>query len=76
MYYKRSISLIEVIKSRWGSLVPDDMENDNVKLEEEDQDDYEENDSEDAEEDEEDMKQKRRNKFLPCMFIEGADKIK
>ena len=54
---QRFISLIE---SRWGSLVPNDMENDNIKLEEEED---EEDDSKDAEDDEDETKKKRRASF-------------
>ena len=57
VYYKRFTSLIEVVESRWGSMVPDD----NIRLaaeedKDDDEDDVAEDDSEDADDDEDEIR--------------------
>ena len=74
-YNKRFISLIEVIESRWGGLVPDDMESGKTEVVEQENKEDEDKKGESNDDNDEKMK-KRRSEFLACMFIEGADRSK
>ena len=61
MYHKRFINLVDVIEARWGSLAPTNVPDEDKK---------------NKKESEEESKKKSRNKFLACMFMDGANKTK
>ena len=55
------INLVEVIEARWGSLAPTNVPDEEKKS---------------KKESDEESKKKSRNKFLACMFMDGANKTK
>ena len=61
MYHKRFINLVEVIEARWGCLAP-------TNLPDEEKMSKKESDA--------DRRKKSRDKFLACMFMDGANKTR